>query len=279
MALRLFLPRLVPHFVFYPEPLKPQESDPRYWGFPQASELRLETSDRVSLHAWWFPATGQGAPGGGPCGVAIYLHGNAGHLGDRGTVAAGLAQVGLDVLLPDYRGYGLSEGKPSEAGLYLDAEAAYRYATETRGVPPRRVLVVGNSLAAAVAADLAARFPVGGLVLLGAFTNTPSVARTAFPWLPDWLLDWEGTRFDTARRVRSVSAPVLVAAGSEDDVISPDEGRAVYEAANQPKSFFEATGSGHNDIFSHPVLWQKLVLFTREALRCDEPAVEAGTDP
>lgn len=264
VALRLLLPRIVPQFVFYPEPLRPQESDPQYWGFPEATELKIRTADDLELHAWWFPAQAPDVR----CGTAIYFHGNAGHLGDRGAIASGLSRLGLDVLLLDYRGYGLSQGKPSEEGLYRDAEAAYRHVTEERSVPADRVVVIGNSLGAAVAAQLCTRFPVAGLVLLGAFTNTPSVARRAVPWMPDWLLAWQGTRFDTSEHVRDVDAPLFVAAGSEDAVIAPEEGRAVYEAAREPKTWYEATGAGHNDIFSHTGLWQQLYEFTRTVLSC-----------
>ncbi|MFQ5691117.1 MAG: alpha/beta hydrolase [Gemmatimonadota bacterium] len=159
VALRLALPKLVPLFVFHPEPLRPRESHPRYWGYPEAREVRFPTSDNLSLHGWWFPAAGPSERRG----TAIFFHGNAGHIGPRGEIGAGLSRLGFDVLLPDYRGYGLSEGKPSELGLYRDAEAAYVYALRRSGGSAETLLVVGNSLGSAVAAELAARRPVGGV--------------------------------------------------------------------------------------------------------------------
>ena len=197
----LCLPRLAPFFVFYPEPLEPHETQPRYWGFVDASEVWIPTEDGPRLHAWWFPA-GRDEPGRG---AAIYFHGNAGHLGDRGTVAAALSNLNLDVLLPDYRGYGASEGKPSEEGLYADARAAYRWLVDEKGVDPGRLILFGNSLGSAVAADLAIGRPVAGVVLLGPFTDIPAIARHRLSWLPEWYLDWPRPRFDTVDRASRIA--------------------------------------------------------------------------
>lgn len=265
-GLKLALPRLIPLFVFYPEPLSPQESHPRYWGFPDATEVRIPTLDGPVLHAWWFPAVNTDSSSGS----AIYFHGNAGHLGDRGTVAAALSGMGLDVLLPDYRGYGLSEGKPSEGGLYSDARAAYQWLVNERGADPRRLFLIGNSLGSAVAVDLAIQRKTAGLVLLGPFTNTPSIARHRIRWLPEWYLDWDHARFDVLERIGRVRAPVLVAVGGDDRVIPPIEAERVFEAARDPKRWLLVEGAGHNDIFSHEALWQELYRFTHDALVGEE---------
>jgi fermentation-respiration switch protein FrsA (DUF1100 family) len=262
VTLRLMLPRIVPLFVFYPEPLQPQESHPRYWGFPDATEVRIPTFDGPLLHGWWFPALTAEASSG----AAVYFHGNAGHLGDRGTVAAALAGLGLDVLLPDYRGYGLSEGKPSEEGLYSDARAVYKWLVDEKGVEPRRLFLMGNSLGSAVAVDLATQRAIGGLVLLGTFTNTPAIARRRIRWLPSWYLEWEDTRFDTLERIGRVTAPILMAVGADDDIIPPEEARKVYEAASDPKHWYMAAGAGHNDIFAHEGLWKELYGFTHDVI-------------
>jgi len=266
--LKLALPRIVPFFVFYPEPISPHESHPRYWGFPDATEVRIQTFDGPLLHAWWFPATNTGQSSG----AAIYFHGNAGHLGDRGTVAAALSGMGLDVLLPDYRGYGLSEGKASEQGLYSDARAVYRWLVDDRGVDPRRLFLIGNSLGSAVAVDLAVQRRVAGLVLLGAFTNTPALARHRIRWLPDWYLEWEDTRFDLLERIGRVRAPVLVGVGSDDRTIPAGETKAVFDAAVEPKYWLTVAGAGHNDIFAHEELWKELYRFTHGVLVGDEAA-------
>jgi len=262
VILRLLMRRIVPFFVFYPESLKPQESHPRFWGFPDATEVRIPTPDGPLLHGWWFPAIGTESSSG----AVIYFHGNAGHLGDRGTVAAALSGLGLDVLLPDYRGFGLSEGKATEVGLYDDAKSVYRWLVDERGVDPRRLFLMGNSLGSAVAADLAMEHKVAGVVMLGAFTHTPAIARHRIRWLPDWYLEWNETRFDSLVRVPRVEAPLLVGAGAEDRVIPPEEARLVFEAARPPKRWLLIDGAGHNDIFSHEELWKELYRFTHDVL-------------
>ncbi|WP_425154763.1 alpha/beta hydrolase [Candidatus Palauibacter sp.] len=266
-VVHLCLPRLAPFFVFYPEPLDPHETHPRYWGFLDASEVRIPTEDGPRLHAWWFPA-GPGEPGRNESGrgAAIYFHGNAGHLGDRGTVAAALSNLGLDILLPDYRGYGASEGKPSEEGLYADGRAAYRWLMDEKGVDPGRLILLGNSLGSAVAAEVAIGQPVAGVVLLGPFTDVPAIARHRIPWLPEWYLDWRSPRFDTLDRAQRIEVPALVGAGADDRVIPPGQSREVFEALGGPGRWLEIPGVGHNDIFSQQALWQELHRFTREVL-------------
>ncbi|WP_419164448.1 alpha/beta hydrolase [Candidatus Palauibacter sp.] len=270
---RLLLRWLVPFFVFYPEALEPHESHPRYWGFPEAAEVRISTDGGPRLHAWWFPAVANEPSRG----AAIYLHGNAGHLGDRGAVAAALSNLGLDVLLPDYRGYGASEGKPSEEGLYEDARAAYGWLVDGQGIDPGRVILMGNSLGSAVAAELAIDRPVAGVVLLGPFTDIPAIARHRIRWLPEWYLDWLHTRFDTLARASRIEAPTFVGAGGEDRVIPPGQSRQVYEALGGPRRWLEIPGAGHNDIFSHEVLWRELHHFTRDVL--DGPAAGPAAGP
>jgi len=268
VGVKLALPRLVPYFVFYPEPLSPHESHPRFWGFPDATEVRIQTFEGLLLHGWWFPA----ANATQSSGAAIYFHGNAGNLGDRGTVAAALSGMGLDVLLFDYRGYGLSEGRATEEGLYGDARAAYRWVVNERGVDPKRLFVIGNSLGSAVAVDLATQRKVAGLVLLGVFTNTPSLARHRLRWLPAWYLEWDETRFDVLDRIRRIRAPLLIGVAGDDRLVPGEEARRVFEAAPEPKRWCLVPEAGHNDIFAYEDLWKELYRFTHGVLVGDEAA-------
>lgn len=287
VLLRLAVPRLAHFFIYHPEPLRPQESDPRYWGFPGAAEITVRTEDGVELHAWWFPAYSglpqraggtrvsvdtavEGKRSGGPRGVAVYYHGNAGHLAYRGEIAAALSALGLDVLLPDYRGYGLSGGRPHEAGLYRDGEAARRAALERSGFGPERLLLVGNSLGSAVAAEVARRRPVAGLILLGPFTSTVAVGRHTLRWLPEWVLDWQEGRFDVLARVPEVRAPALISVGSEDHMIPAEEARRVFEAKAGSNRWYVARGAGHNEVWSHPGVWHEVQNFVAEVLPWDE---------
>ena len=262
IVMRLLAHYIVPFFVFYPETLQPQESHPRFWGFPDAEEVWIPNIDGPLLHGWWFPARGVESS----TGALVYFHGNAGHIGDHGTVAAGLSNLGLDVVLPDYRGFGLSEGKASEEGLYVDARAIYRWLVDGQGINPRRLFVMGHSLGSAVAADLAVNKAVAAVVMLGAFTHTPAIARYRIRYLPDWYLEWDEARFDSLVRVPKIKAPILFGVGSDDRVIPPQEARKLFEVAQPPKQWFSIAGAGHNDIFAHEELWKELYRFTHAVL-------------
>ena len=261
VALRLLVPWIVQRFVYFPHRLEEGEASPETWGLPRAETVFLEAEDGVRLHGWWLPAP----PGIPSRGAAIYLHGNAGHLAHRAGMGLALSHVGLDVLLIDYRGYGLSEGAPDEAGLYRDAEAAWRYVTSTRGVPPGCVLLFGESLGGAVAVELATGVPVGALVLVAPLPGTVRIARAHYP-LPDFLLDWPDHRFDALSRIGRIEAPILFAHGDEDRVIPRAEGRLLYQAASDPKYWYDAQGYGHNDLYDDPGFWRAVDRFVNEDL-------------
>ncbi|MFQ5889545.1 MAG: alpha/beta hydrolase [Gemmatimonadota bacterium] len=270
--------RLVPPLLYFPERLDPEARQPVGWGLSGAEEVRLETADRFVLHGWWVRASGHGAAEHSAAehgtaehaaagrGAAIFFHGNAGHLGYRAPIAADLARLGLDVLLFDYRGYGLSEGRPREEGLYLDAAAAYLHVRDVRGVDPARILLIGHSLGGAVAAWTASEYPAAGLVVTGTFRSVPQMARRLHPWIPWRLLRWKRNRFDAESRIAGARMPVLVGRGGADELIPREETRALFEAAPEPKRWREIPGAGHNDLWSHPEMWRELEIFVEETL-------------
>lgn len=288
----LIIPRLVrraaPFFLYHPAPLSSAASSPSHWGISRGQEVWLHTSDGVRLHAWWVSPSGgagdaDGPPrpspddsGSGPgeagaCGTVLFFHGNAGHLADRAEIARRLSRRGLNVLLPDYRGYGRSQGEPSEEGLYRDAVAAYRYVVDRRGVSPGRVVVAGHSLGGAVAVALSSQARVGGLVVTAAFRSLPEIARDLYPWLPGSWFEWAEVPYPTLDRMSRVSTPVLVGRGSRDQLIPRSHVRALYEAAPDPKRWVEAEGAGHNDLWSEPGYWRALDRFLADTLGCDLP--------
>ncbi|MCZ6825379.1 MAG: alpha/beta hydrolase [Gemmatimonadetes bacterium] len=251
------LARLAPPMLFYPEPLSEAEADPAVWGLAAAESVELETEDGVRLHGWWIPA----ATGTEPCGAAIFFHGNAGNIASRSPIGARLAGLGLSTLLVDYRGYGRSGGKPSEEGLYRDGRAAYRWVWERPGVTQGGLIVIGNSLGAAVATDVAASEETTGLVITGAFRSVPHMARSIYWWLPAGFFRWSRNRFDSEARMPDVSVPVLVGRGANDRLIPRAETRALYEAAAPPKRWVEVEGAGHNDLWLSEGLWMELERF------------------
>jgi abhydrolase domain-containing protein 17 len=172
----------------------------------------------------------------------LYSHGNAEDLGHLAPVLRELRDAGFAVIGYDYRGYGASTGgPPSAAGAYRDQQAVYRYATEQLGIPPSRIVLYGRSVGSGPATELAAREPVGGLILESAFTST-FVVMTRVRLLPF-------DRFPNLQRIGRVQAPVLIIHGTRDEVIPVRHGQRLYEAAPEPKQAFWVEGAHHNDVY------------------------------
>ncbi len=271
--------RFAKSMIFYPERLREGEADPHLWGLTEAESVFLDTEDGERLHAWWVPAARSGRDAGGTpsplgsdvdrdagaCTAAIFFHGNAGNIASRAPIAARLSELGLGTLVVDYRGYGRSSGQPSEEGLYVDGRAAYRHVVETRAVPPEQVVVIGNSLGAAVAASVASENRIGRLVLTGAFRSVPALGRSIYWWIPSRAFNWSFNRFDAESMVRLVEAPVLVGRGDRDALIPREETRAIYEAAPEPKRWIEVPVADHANLWFTEELWRELASFVGES--------------
>lgn len=219
-------------------PTRELEATPadRGWSYETVS---LRTEDGVDLHAWWLPVADARAS-------LIFFHGNAGNISHRLESLAQFRELGLSVLILDYRGYGQSEGRPSEDGLRLDARAAWDHVRRVRDVSAERIVLFGRSLGSAVASELAREHPPGALMLESPFRSVPAMAQAAYPFLPArWL-----TRMDYANEdyVREVAAPTLVVHSRDDEIIPYEQGRAVFEAAAGPKAMLTLSG-GHNTAF------------------------------
>ena len=202
-------------------------------------ELAFGTDDGERLHGWWIGARAESL------GHLLLCHGNAGNVGDRVLHAALLTAVGFDVLLFDYRGYGRSSGRPSEAGTYRDARAALARLLEQPEADPSRVFYLGESLGGAVAVDLALERRPAGLVLLSAFTGVRDLARLHYPFVPARFVP---DAYATLGRIRDLPAPLLVLHGDRDEIVPLAHGRALSEAAPGPKRMHVFGGRGHNDL-------------------------------
>ncbi|HEX6408248.1 MAG TPA: alpha/beta hydrolase [Gemmatimonadales bacterium] len=217
---------------------------------PPPAELQLpvrhatiRTDDGLKLGSWIIPA---GADSTGYW--MLICHGNAGNLSEFGRPDhyAGLRALGLSLLAFDYRGYGESEGAPSEAGLYRDADAAYQYLRDELRVRPERIIVFGHSLGSTVAVDLASRLPAAGLILEGALTSVIERGAELYPYIP---VRWIGrSRFSSIDKISRVRIPKLFLHARADDVVPLAHGRRLFEAAPPPKTFVELRG-GHGDAF------------------------------
>ena len=202
-------------------------------------DVELSTADGVRLHGWFIP--GEDARG-----TLLFFHGNAGNISHRLDSIAIFNRMDLNVFIIDYRGYGQSEGEASEAGTYRDAEAAWSYLVETRGIGAGEIVVFGRSLGASIAAWLASRQRPAALILESSFSSVPSMAQRLYPFLPvKWLSRFS---YDTRHYVAGIACPLLVAHSRNDEIIPYAEGRSVYDAAPANKRFLEMRG-GHNDGF------------------------------
>lgn len=199
-------------------------------------DVSFETADGVELHGWWREVPGAEI-------ATLYLHGNAGNVSHRGSHIQEISAAGSPVLVIDYRGYGKSEGRPSEKGLYADADAGYVF-LRGKGYAPEQIIVHGESLGTAVAVDLASRERVGGLILEAPFTSASDVAHRILPFIGPMLV----RSFNTRSKIDGVGAPLLVIHGTDDRIIPFEMGRKLYEIAPQPKQFWPVQGGTHNDI-------------------------------
>jgi fermentation-respiration switch protein FrsA (DUF1100 family) len=206
--------------------------------------IEFLTADSVRLHAWVVPA----APADSGGWWLLINHGNYGNIGfgERPEFYAHARDLGLNLFAYDYRGYGRSEGRPAEQGIYADALGAYRYLVDSLQVPPTRIILFGHSLGTGVATELAARVPAAALVLEAPYTSLPDVGQEAYPWLPVRFL--AGERYETIAKIGGVTVPKLIFHSPEDDIVPYAHGRRVFAAAAEPKRFVTVRG-GHAGAF------------------------------
>jgi uncharacterized protein len=210
------------------------EVDPATLGL-KADIVRLKTADGENLLAWSIPPK-PGRP------LILYFHGNAGGLDLRADRFRSIARAGMGLLAIEYRGYASSTGSPSEEGLKLDGEAAYAAAVAS-GVDPERIVLLGESLGSGVAVALAARHPVGALVLDSPYSSIVDVAAATYWFAPVRALLRDPFRSDLL--IGSVHAPTLIVHGTKDVVVPIRFGEKLFALANSPKDFWRVEGAGH----------------------------------
>lgn len=232
LILYLFQARLI-YFPTRPIDATPADIGLRY------EDVRLKTSDGVALAGWFIPVDHAK-------GTVLFFHGNAGNISHRLQSVDTFHQLGLNVFIIDYRGYGQSEGSPGERGTYRDAEAAWHYLTREKQIPADEIIVFGRSLGGGVGTWLVRKHRPGALILESTFTAVPDLAAEYYPFLPvRWLAR---IQYNTVSLLPEVNCPVLIVHSSEDEIIPYHHGQRLFAVAKEPKAFIELQG-GHNEGF------------------------------
>jgi hypothetical protein len=222
------------HLIYFPT--RDYDATPRDIGL-DFETVSFNAADGVTLTGWYVVNNDA-------THTILFCHGNAGNISHRLTTIQALHQLGYNVFIFDYRGFGRSAGSPSEQGLYADARAALRYLTETRGQATDKIVFCGRSLGGAVAIELATHHPPPALVVESTFTDLADVGRIHYPFLPvRWILR---ERFASIERIAGLTCPKLILHGTDDTLIPIKLGRKLFNAASEPKQFIETPG-GHNE--------------------------------
>jgi len=199
--------------------------------------------DGVRLHGWFVPHRNADF-------TLVWFHGNAGNIGHRIENIKLLHElVRINVFIFDYRGYGRSEGQPSEEGTYLDGSAALEVIGDKLGDEKRKkIILFGRSLGAAIATEMAIRFDSQALILESPFVSIAEMARTIVPFLP--IGPFLKTQYNVAERIKKIRVPLLVLHGDRDEIVPIEQGKKVFDAAPQPKTFIAIAGAAHNDTYT-----------------------------
>ena len=226
--------------IFHPS--APIESTPAQAGL-EFEDIYFTTRDGVRLNGWFIPHPDARS-------TLIWFHGNAGNIGHRvENIKLLHDRVKVNIFIFDYRGYGRSDGRPSEEGTYLDGEAALELIRKKIGTDAEKKMVLfGRSLGAAIASEMATRFGSQGLILESPFISIAEMARVVFPLLP--IGPFLQTQYDVRDKIKRIKVPLLVLHGDRDEIVPFEQGKTVFDAAPEPKKFFPIAGAAHNDTYA-----------------------------
>lgn len=235
--------------IFFPSKFPAGYWQPEAFGLA-VRDCYFKTADGVQLHGWFVKNDNAIA-------TLIWCTGNAGNISDRLDHLARLVKLPINVFIFGYRGYGKSAGSPDEEGVYQDALAAYDYLRSLPEVQSNKIILFGQSLGGAVAVDLATKRPAAGLILESTFTAAADMAWAAYG-LPLHLII--KTKFQSIKKIKQINIPVLMIHGDRDRTVPLRLGQKLFDAANEPKEFYEIAGADHNDtyIIGGPAYFAKL---------------------
>lgn len=238
--------------VFFPT--KNIEFTPEFINLP-FEDIYIETEDKLKINGWFIPY-------GGAKYTVLLCHGNAGNIADRLDKISLLHRLGVNIFIIDYRGYGKSQGRPSESGIYLDAKRAYDYLINSRNIRPENIILYGESLGGAVAINLASEVKIAGLILEGAFSKGRDMAKKIYPFLPPLLFS---NKFDSLIKIKKIEAAKLFIHSKDDEIVPFALAQKLYNTAKEPKRLVEVAGS-HNNAFldSQQTFFSSIAAFIRE---------------
>lgn len=219
--------------IFYPS--KTIEITPDRFNLP-FEDIMLKTEDGVKINGWLIKHPEA------KC-TLLFFHGNAGNISDRLMKLRFFHELGVNTFIIDYRGYGRSEGVPTEQGVYRDGRAAFDFIKGRPDLGNLPIVIYGGSLGGAVAIDVATHRPVSGLIVDSSITSAAAMSRRMYPVIPTFFL---AVKFDSKRKVQSLNIPKLFMHSTEDKVVPFLMGKELFDAAPEPKAFASLTG-GHND--------------------------------
>ena len=217
-------------------------------------DIFFKTQDGLTLNGWFIPSRN-------PRGSLLFCHGNAGNISHRLEIMEIFHKLKLNVFIFDYRGYGRSQGRPSEQGLYKDAQAAYQCLLGLRdagsvedepssgasGINKEPIVIYGKSIGANIAIDLASRVKADMLISDSGFTSAYEMSRILFPYLPTkWMIT---IKYDALTKIKDIAIPKLIIHSKDDEIVPFALGRRLFEAAARPKEFYQMSGSHNEAIF------------------------------
>lgn len=209
-------------------------------------DVTFRTEDGLNLNGWFVP--GKKSSSVEDLHTLLWFHGNAGNINNRlENIKMLHDRVPVNVFIIDYRQYGKSEGKVSEQGTYIDAGAALTYLHSRKDINHEKIIFFGRSLGSAVAIDLAVKENCCALILETPFTSIKEMGKELYPLLPINL--FLRTKYGSLSKIGDVKVPTLIMHGDKDELVPFEQGRKIYEAANEPKEFYTIPGANHNDTY------------------------------
>ncbi len=249
MAVNGFMYLRQPAMVFFPA--RDLSENPDDWGL-QYDDVFIKTADGVTINGWFIPEKNSDK-------ALLFLHGNGGNISHRKESVEIFNRLGLNVFIIDYRGYGISEGSPDEKGLYLDAQIAWDYLIK-KGFDKTKIIIFGRSLGGAIAINLASKVKPGALIIESTFSSARDMGQSIFPLLSRVLIFRYS--FNSGELIKKINSPLLVIHSPDDEIIPFKLGKKVFDAANEPKSFFSLQGDHNNGfIISQPDYEKRLAEF------------------